>query len=242
MINLGRLISSEPIPVMGSIRFTQPKINSILTMGESMYWSLLKVWDLKRIEMIESETIESRELSDFEIWKALALNVNDFGRRIIASVDYFLNTKIEFLPISNTIMIGETDSLILLDEAFYYAMQEICQSIFNLGSSKKEEQYQENENMTEQERRLIAKMKANADKLERIKNGEKNIEDRLVKQIVSLVAIGHYSFDEVYNMTLIQMITLLKKYVEIQQYELITALSPYMDSKKGQGVKHWLDT
>ena len=73
MINLSRLISSEPIPVIGSIRFTQPKINSILTMGESMYWSLLKVWDLKRIEMIERETMESRELSDFEIWKTLAL-------------------------------------------------------------------------------------------------------------------------------------------------------------------------
>jgi hemerythrin-like domain-containing protein len=35
---------------------------------------------------------------------------------------------------------------------------------------------------------------------------------------------------------------LLKKHVEVQQYELYTTLSPYMDSKNGQGVKHWLDT
>lgn len=242
MISLGRLISTEPIPVLGKIKFTQPKLLSVLTMGESMYWSLLKIWDLKRSEMIEVETPESKELSDFEIWQTLAFHVSEFQMRIRASVDYFLNTKIEFLPYSNTIMIGETDTSILLDEAFYLSMQEICQSIFNLGESKKEEQYQEHDNMTDQEKRLIAKMKANAEKLDRIKNGEKSVEDRLVKQIVSLVAIGHYSFDEVYNMTLIQMITLLKKYVEIQQYELVTALSPYMDSKKGQGVKHWLDT
>ena len=43
-------------------------------------------------------------------------------------------------------------------------------------------------------------------------------------------------------MTIIQMINLLKKHVEVQQYELYTTLSPYMDSKNGQGVKHWLDT
>lgn len=98
MINLGRLISTEPIPVLGKIKFTQPKILSILTMGESMYWSLLKIWDLKRSEMIETETPESKELSDFEIWQTLAFHVSEFQMRIRASVDYFLNTKIEFLP------------------------------------------------------------------------------------------------------------------------------------------------
>ena len=41
--------------------------------------------------------------------------------------------------------------------------------------------------MSEMEKRLIAKMKANAEKLDRIKNGDKSVEDRLVKQVISLV-------------------------------------------------------
>ena len=40
-----------------------------MDMGEDVYWSLLKIWDLKRNELIAQETIESKELSDYEIWK-----------------------------------------------------------------------------------------------------------------------------------------------------------------------------
>ena len=242
MISLGRLISATPIPVIGKIKFHQSTVGQILDMSETTYWSLIKVWDLKRTDMIPQETSETETLTDFQAWCALINNVPDFRGRVIASVHCFLHTKIEFLPISNTIMIGENDSLILLDEAFYYSMQEICQSISQLGTEEKEEQFQEHDNMTEMEKRLIAKMKANAEKIERIKNGDKGVEDRLVKQVISLVAIGNHTFEQVCNMTIIQMISLLKKHVEIQQYELYTSLSPYMDSKKSQGVKHWLDT
>lgn len=242
MISLGRLITTTPIPVVGKIKFHQSTIREVLDMGEPMYWSMIKAWDLKRTEMIPEENDDTRNLTDFQIWVMMLMNVPDFKKRVVSSVDCFLHTKIEFLPVSNTIMIGENDSLTLLDEAFYYSMQEICQSISRLGAEEKEEQFQEHENMTELEKRLIAKMKANAEKLDRIKNGDKSVEDRLVKQVISLVAIGKHTFDEVCNMTILQMINLLKKHVEIQQYELYTALSPYMDSKKGQGVKHWLDT
>lgn len=242
MISLGRLITATPIPVVGQIKFHQSTIQEVLDMGEQMYWSMIKVWDLKRTEMIPQETEETQPLTDFQIWTMMVYNVPDFRTRVISSVQCFLHTKIEFLPISNTIMIGENDSLILLDEAFYYSMQEICQSLSRLGAEEKEEQYQEHENMSEMEKRLIAKMKANAEKLDRIKNGDKSVEDRLVKQVISLVAIGKHTYSEVCNMTIIQMINLLKKHVEVQQYELYTTLSPYMDSKNGQGVKHWLDT
>ena len=234
-------MSATPIPVVNGVYFYQPNLREVLDMGEQMYWGLLKVWDLNRKDMIEQETEDSLKLDDFQLWTTIAMNVPDFKKRIEASIDCFLHTKVEFLPISNTIMVGESDSPILLNEAFYYAMREISQSLSNLGTEKKEEQYQENDNMSERERQLIAKMKASAEKLDKIKNGERSVEDRLVKQIVSLVAIGKYTFDEVYQMTIIQMINLLKKYVEVQQYELYTALSPYMDSKKGQTVKHWLD-
>ena len=242
MISLGRLISPTPIPVVNKVRFHQATVQQILDMGEPTYWGMIKVWDLKRSEMIPEENEETKPLTDFQLWVLMVQNVPDFRKKVIASVHCFLRTKIEFLPISNTIMIGESDSLTFLDEAFYYSMQEICQSISHLGTEEKEEQFQETENMSETEKRLIAKMKANAEKIDRIKNGEKDVENRLVKQVISLVAIGKHTFEEVCNMTIIQMINLLKKHVEIQQYELYTSLSPYMDSKNGQGVKHWLDT
>lgn len=241
MISLGRLMSATPIPVRGNIYFYQPNLREVLDMGESMYWSLLKIWDLKRRDMVPEETDETKELDDFAVWTTIVCNVPDFRRRVVASIDCFLHTKVEFLPISNTIMVGESDSPILLDAAFYYAMREISQSISELGTEEKEDQYQETEHMSDRERQLIAKMKASAERLDKIKNGERSVEDRLVKQIISLVAIGKYTFDEVYKMTIIQLVYLLKKYVEVQQYELYTALSPYMDSKKGQTVKHWLD-
>ena len=242
MISLGIILEGGPIPVTSGINFYQGSIRDIMTVGEENYWGLLKLWDLTKSDMIPDTIKGTEALSDFDVWKTYALTVEDFRERVKLSVRLFFHTKIEFLPISNTIMIGESDSPILLDEAFYYSMKEICQSISSLGAEEKEEQYKETENMSEREKQIIAKMKASAEKLERIKNGDQDTKDRLVKQIVSLVAIGKYTFQEVYDMTIIQMMLLLKKYVDIQQYELVTALSPYMDSKKGQGVKHWLDT
>ena len=242
MINIGRLMTATPIPVSKKIFFYQPTLRQILDMGEGTYWSLLKLWHLKRSEMISAETPETKDLSDFELWTMIMLHTPIMQQQLIASVDFFLHTKIEFLPLSNTIMIGEGDSSVLLDVFLYGMMQEISATFFDLTGDKKEEQYQETAHMSEHEKRLIAKMKASAEKLDKIKNGEKSTEDQLIKQIISLVAIGKYTFNQVYDMTMVQMIYLLKKCVDVQQYELYTALSPYMDSKKGHTVKHWLDT
>ena len=242
MISLSRLLSNTPIPVISGFNFHQSTIGSILDMGENMYWSLLKIWSLSREELVPEETEETAKLSDFTVWQLLVFTSPQLKTRLIASVDLFLHTKIEFLPISNTIMIGENDSQILLDETFYMSMREICKSVMNIGSSEKEEQYKETAHMSEREKAIIRKMRMSAEKLNRIKNGDKDIENRLAKQIISLVAIGHYTFSQVYEMTMMQMIYLLKKYVDIQQYELYTTLSPYIDSKKNQAPKHWLDT
>jgi hypothetical protein len=244
MISISRLLLNKPIPVAKGIQFHQTKVEGVLAMGEEMYWGLLKLWCLKREDMIPVEDAITKTKTDFEIWCILAQSVPDFQVKVIASVHCFLHTKIEFLPMSNTIMIGETDSLTLLDEAFYLAMREICESVSELGTeSKKEEQYQVTDNMSEREKQLVAKMKQREAQLAKMKdeNGE-GVEDRLIKQVIGLVAIGRYTFEEVYNMTIIQIVYLLRKYVDIQQYELYTTLSPYMDSKKSQGVKHWLDT
>lgn len=241
MISLGRLMTATPIPVAKNISFYQPTMRQILNMGEEAYWSLLKIWNLSRKELIQTETPETQEMSNWEIWTNVMFYTPQLQQQLICSADCFLHAKIEFLPISNTIMIGEADSLVLLDENMYNSIQEISRSFFELMVDPQEDQYHETENMSERERQIIQKMKESAAKLDKIKNGERKTKDQLINQVISLVAIGHYTFDEVYDMTIVQMILLLKKYVAVQQYELYTALSPYIDSKKGQGVSHWLD-
>lgn len=234
-------MTATPIPVAKDISFYQPTMRQILNMGEESYWSLLKIWNLSRKELIQTETPETQEMSDWEIWTNVMLHTPQLKQQLICSADCFLHAKIEFLPISNTIMIGEADSLVLLDEKMYNSIQEISRSFFELMVDPQEDQYHETENMSERERQIIQKMKESAAKLDKIKNGERKTKDQLINQVISLVAIGHYAFNEVYDMTIVQMILLLKKYVAVQQYELYTALSPYIDSKKGQGVSHWLD-
>jgi hypothetical protein len=73
-------------------------------------------------------------------------------------------------------------------------------------------------------------------------NGEQNLEDMFGKQIVSLVAIGKYTYQEVYDMTMLQFTNALHKYADIERYEIHAMLSPYMSSKDGknQENKHWL--
>ena len=234
-------MTATPIPIARDISFYQPTMRQILNMGEESYWSLLKIWNLSRKELIQTETPETQEMSDWEIWTNVMLHTPQLKQQLICSADCFLHAKIEFLPISNTIMIGEADSLVLLDEKMYNSIQEISRSFFELMVDPQEDQYHETENMSERERQIIQKMKESAAKLDKIKNGERKTKDQLINQVISLVAIGHYAFNEVYDMTIVQMILLLKKYVAVQQYELYTALSPYIDSKKGQGVSHWLD-
>lgn len=240
MIKLERLLSNTPIPILGSLKFYQPNLQQIVDMGEEMYWSMIKIWCLDRKDMVAEETDKTKQLTDLEIWKAFVFNSPDMQVRFIGSIDCFLHTKVEFLPTVNTIIIGEDDSTVVVDEAFYSVMRDICSALSSLGEEKKEEQYRETENMSEREKEMIRKMKAREEKLNAAKNNKK-VDNRLAKQIVSLVAIGEYTFDEVYAMTLIQMVYLLKKYTAIQQYVLYTGLSPYMDSKKSKPIEHWLD-
>lgn len=67
MISISRLMSTSPVPIMGDIKFYQTTVREILDMGEEMYYSLLKIWDLSRSELIDNETEQTLILTDFEI-------------------------------------------------------------------------------------------------------------------------------------------------------------------------------
>ena len=199
---------------------------------------------MKRTDIINQENDESKALSDFEIWKIYILANNHFRRMLQLSCQIFLKTKVEFFDISGTIYIGENESGVILDDTFYLLMREICFRITPTPSASEEGggQYRETDHMSEREKQLIAKMKAGAKKIEEIKNPERKPEDFLGNRILGLVAVGNYTFEQVYNMTMLQFNMLLQKYVDIQTFELRTALSPYISSDDNQdGNKFWLD-
>lgn len=199
---------------------------------------------LKRTDLIGEETDKTKMMDDFEIWRAYVFSSPQLRMALTQSCNILLRSKIEFFDISHTIYIGEKASGIILDTTFYLLMKELCQKITpEFSASEEGKQYKKTEHMSERERRIIEKMEAGAKRIESIKNKDQaSPEDYFGRKILGLVAVGNYTFEQVYNMTMLQFNLLLQKYVDIQSFELRTTLSPYISSDEGQNEnKFWLD-
>lgn len=240
--SLGLLLLDSPFPVVKGLKFYQPTLRDIVIMGEEHYILLIKLWTLSREQLVPTENAYTKSLDDFSIWKEYIMSVEKMKDALEESCLVFFHKKIEFLPISNTIYIGEAENGLLLDLGLFLLIKSLFSKIDPSSGNDKDEQYKETANMSEREKRLIALMKEREAKLNKLKYGEKNNQDLLGKQIVALTAIGNYTFSEVYNMTMLQFTHVLRKYTDIERYELHTMLSPYISSKdKNQETnKHWL--
>ena len=243
-INLGLLLCDTPIEIMPGLKLYQPTVRDVVLIGEEHYNLLLRIWLLKREQLITQETEASLKLNDFEIWANYMLNVPAMKEALEESCLIFFHKKIEFFPFSNTIYIGEGDTGHLLDLGLYLTLKTLFSKLDYTQSDKDSDndQFKETQNMSPRERKIYERMKAGREKLEKMnQTGDKN--DIFGKQIVGLVAIGHYTYKEVYDMTMLQFVMALRKYLDIQSYELRTQLSPYISSEdsKNQENKHWLD-
>lgn len=243
MISLAQVLSNKPVLIKDNVYFYQPTLQEIVDIGEANYWSALNLWTLTRKQLIAEESEETMKMDDYEIWKEYIFGTPAFRRSLIISCKMFLKTKIEFFDISHTMYIGERESGVILDNTFYLLMRELCLKIVpEASASESNAQYKETDNMSERERQLIEKMKKAEKQIEETKAGPGvKPEDYLGNKILGLVAVGGYTFEQVYNMTMLQFNMLLKKYVDIQSFELRTMLSPYMSSEDGQSNKFWLD-
>ena len=239
--SLGLLLSGEPIKITSRLKFYQPTVRDVVTMGEEHYNLLLRIWTVSREELIPEENDYTRDKDDYIIWFEYMMSVPKMREALEESCLVFFRKKIEFLPLTHTISIGEGESSELLDLGLYLTIKSLFSKLVQKRDDK-DQQYKETKQMSEKEKKMLAKMKAAEAKLNKIKHGESSTDDVFGKQIVSLVAIGHYTFKEVYDMTMLQFTNLLMKYVEIERYELHTVLSPYISSKdaKSQDNKHWL--
>ncbi len=244
MNNLAGLLSAKPYKIFNNLLINQPTIQDIVQMTEEKYWSFVKIWTLKRSNIIIEENEFSRNLTDCEIWKRYIVESPELKRTLEDSSLIFFRKKLEFLPHNNTIYIGEIQEGLIIDENVFYTLQNVFTKLAD-GSvnEEKSDQYRKDAPMDSRARALIEKMEASQQRIDKIKNRESNPEDSFGRQIVALVAIGHYTFEQVYNMTMLQFIYLIKKYTDIQNYELHTIISPYISSTdSGPEVKHWLNT
>ena len=243
MISLAKALSGKPIPVIGKIHFYQPTISQIVEIGENEYWAITNLWLLKRKDILAEETEESSAMDDYSIWRLYVGSSALTRQALELSCEILLKEKVEFFDISDTIYIGEKESGVILDETFYLLMREICSRITPASGASDKGQYHETDNMSERERKMIEKMKLSEKRVEETKNPNKKPEDFLGNRILGLVAVGGYTFEQVYNMTMLQFNMLLQKYVDIQSFELRTQLSPYISSEEEDqsGNKFWLD-
>lgn len=239
--SLGLLLSGEPIKITSRLKLYQPTVRDVVSMGEEHYNLLSRIWTVSREELIPEETEYTRERDDYTIWFEYIMSVPKMQDALEESCLVFFRKKIEFLPLTHTISIGEGETSELLDLGLYLTIKSLFSKLVQKRDDK-EQQYKETKNMSAREREMLEKMKAAEAKLNKIKHGDSGHDDMFGKQIVSLVAIGHYTFQQVYDMTMLQFTNLLMKYVDIERYELHTVLSPYISSKdaKSQDNKHWL--
>lgn len=242
MISLAKVLSGKPIPIIENIKFYQPTLEEIVEMGEGSYWTILNLWLISREDLIIEENERTKDLDDYDIWRLYILGTPSIRKTFEKSCRYLLREKVEFFDISGTIYIGEKESGIILDKTFYLLMREMCNRIMPITSASDGKQFKETKNMSERERKMIEKMNLSAKKIEETKNPNRKPEDFLGSRILGLVAVGGYTFEQVYNMTMLQFNMLLQKYVDIQTFELRTQLSPYISSEDGQNTnKFWLD-
>ena len=242
MISLAKVLSGKPISINSHLFFYQPTLQEIIDIGEILYWSNINIWILKRKDIVAEENELTKEMDDYDIWKTYIIS-NPAARKVLEqSCSIFFKSKVEFFDISNTIYVGEKESGLILDNTSYFLIRDMFLSILpDAQEDDKDSQYKETDHMSERERQMIAKMKQSQKKIEETKNPNKRPEDYLGNKILGLVAVGHYTFEQVYNMTMLQFNRLLKKYVDIQNYEIRSMLSPYISTEDGQDLKYWLD-
>lgn len=241
--NLSTLLIGTPINIFDNLKLYQPTLKDIVLMSEEKYNAMLKIWTVSRQDLLANENQYTLSRNDFQIWSEYIIHNQQMQDLLFNSCLVFFHKKIEFYPFSNTMYIGEEDTGFLLDYDKYSSIKDLFMQLdYTQKVSKDNGQYKETENMSEREKRIYNRLKAGEQKLQKIRSEEADKQNALAKQIVALVAIGKYTFKEVYNMTMLQFINLLAKYIDIEQYELYTVLSPYISSKdSNQENKHWLN-
>lgn len=234
-VNPAFLLSGEKIKINKSLFVYQPTVRDQAYLGDEEFGSIISVWTLSRKDIVPKETDETWNLDDWDVYKQF-LCYNPLAQKTFKdSVMFFIHKKVEFLKMGNSIFIGELESGIELTQELFSEIQ----SVIKLITSQKEENKKiENAPRSKKGETIHKKIVEGEKRVKELK--EKKGEDPLSSQIVSAVAHG-YSYDFIYDLTLIQFRALLEKLVQIENYNITAMLSPYIDKKNKGKNKHWLE-
>ena len=117
--SLGLLLSGDPIKITSRLKFYQPTVRDVVIMGEERYNLLLRIWTVTRDELIPEENDYTQDKDDYIIWFEYIMSVPQMREALEESCLVFFRKKIEFLPLTHTISIGEGESSELLDLGLY---------------------------------------------------------------------------------------------------------------------------
>lgn len=234
-ISLSRLLTGEGIDINSKITIFQPTMRDIVILGYEQFGQLYSIWNLTRKELLPQETDETWNMEDWDVYKKFLIYNDNLQKIFTDSVLFFMHKKVEFLKMGNSIFIGELQSGIELTEELFSEIQGVIKQV----TSQKEEDLKiKNAPRSKRAQQIHDKITAGQQRLEEIKK-EKG-EDDLASQIVAVVAHG-YSYESVYDMTLLQFRAILEKMVQIENYQITSLLSPYVDKKHKGKNKHWLE-
>ncbi len=229
------LLTGQPIVINPKITIYQPTMQDIAILGYERFGHLYSIWGLQRSDFLEEETNETWNLSDWEVYKKFICYEEKLQKVFKDSVLFFFHKKVEFLKMANSIFIGELESGIELTEELFSEIQGVVRII----TSQKEEDIQsKNAQRSTRAQEIHDKIVAGQQRLSEFKK-QKGLDD-LASRIVGLVAHG-YSYEQVYNLTLLQFNALIEKVVQVENYTITSMLSPYIDKKNKKNNTHWLD-
>jgi hypothetical protein len=243
MINLARLLVGDPITIAKGVQLFQPSLLDIVKIGDEKYSRMLNIWLMEKKEVVENNLEDFSDISEYEFWKVYVLASSDLREILKDSVLIFFRKKIDFFPAGGTIYIGDIADGTVLDEKLFNLIKGIFKQLVTIQQGEKTQQYKEDAPTSAHAASLLARMKKHDEKIEKMKEQEMDSREQLGRSIIALVAIGRYTYEQVYNMTMLQFNNLLKKHIDIESYTLYTIISPHISSSGGEETnKHWLKT
>lgn len=242
MISTAQLLRGKPVKIQEGLKFFQPSLADIVDIGEETYEKMINIWNIEKKDVVEDAEFV-KDFSEYEFWKAYVFSSEVLKGFVENSITIFLRKKIEFLPAGYTIYLGDIAEGIVLNESLFLTLRQVFKKLRGDVREDDSQQYKEEVPMDAKTKALVAKMKGHDEKMAKMNSGPTDPKERLGKNITALVVVGNYTYEQVYEMTMLQFISLLQTHINVESYRIYAIIRPHISSEGADlANKHWLET
>lgn len=243
-----------PIPEL-QIVIHQPTIKEIALIGEEKFFSYLSYFNINNsilinyinkddfiLEEIYEAYIEAlQKLSNLETIMFLIKNNELIKEDIIDGITTILNLIIPnynfHFDLEDEVIIGYGQNILIINSQRFNIIREIIEIIFDLkniqGNSK-----EEFDPADEKAKEIMEKIKAGRKKIAQQQYKEET--GSFLSKYVMILMIGlKYDINQILNLTLYQMIKLVKKYTDKLQYDTQLQIS-VASMQSLNNLQHWI--